>query len=212
MPVITVSRQFGSYGDAVVDRLCDRLGYRSLDKNLMRVLAAQADQKPGKAIKLSEDQYRPRTLAERLFGRMGPATRHPVMWAEYGALIAHDQVTAELVVQLIRAAYEKGHVVIVGRGGQVVLHEKPDVLHVRLVAPLEVRIRRHRIRAGLKDEAAREEVLEADRASAEFIWRYYGADIADPTLYDMIINTDRLPLAAAADLVIASLAALPAGA
>jgi cytidylate kinase len=62
----------------------------------------------------------------------------------------------------------------------------------------------------LTAETAREQVLEADRASAEFVKRYNDADVADPALYDLIINTGSLSMAAAADLIIGSLAALPA--
>lgn len=210
MPVITISRQFGSYGDAVADLLCDRLGYRGLDQFQMRRLAAEAGLKPSKVIDLSEGAYQPRTLPERFFANSGPLTRNPIMWAEYGAIAGRGQLAAEVVVQLIHAAYERDSVVVVGRGGQVVLADKPDVLHVRLVAPLEMRIRRHQVRAGLSAEVAREEVLGADRASAEFIQRYFGADAADPDLYDLVLNTGRMPLAAAADLVAAALAALPA--
>jgi len=212
MPVITISQQYRSYGDAVAKLLCDRLGYRSVDENLMRGLAAQAGLKPEKVFDWSEDKYRPRTLGERFFANAGPLTGHPVVWAEYGAAVAREHLAAELVIRLIHAAYEKGNVVVVGRGGQVVLREKRDVLHVRLVAPLEMRIRRHQIRAGLTVEAAREQVLERDQASAEFIKRYYGVNVADPALYDLIINTGELPLTVVADLIIRSLAALPAGA
>lgn len=212
MPVITISRQYGSYGDAVAELLCDRLGYRILDKNLIRGLAAQVGLRPEKVINLSEDRYRPRTLVERLFASAGPQTRDPVVWARYGVADGRDHLATELITQLIQAAYEQGNVVVVGRGGQVVLRDKPDVLHVRLVAPLEMRIRRHQIRAALTAEAAREEVIESERASAEFVKRYYDADVADPTLYDLVINTSRLPLTAVADLIIGSVEALQTGA
>jgi cytidylate kinase len=212
MPVITISRQYGSYGDAVAELLCDRLGYRILDKNLMRDLAREAGLQPKKVVDLSEDQYRPRTLVERFLGDSAPPPRNPVAYAAYLAAEARKHSAEELVIQLIRVSYEKGNVVIVGRGGQVVLRDKPDVLHVRLVAPLEVRIRRHQIRAGLTVEAAREEVLERDRASAQFVKRYHGVDVADPTLYDLIINTGKLPWEGAADLIARALAALATGA
>lgn len=208
MPVVTISRQFGSYGDAVAELLCDRLRYRSLDKGALRDLAAQASLKPDKVINLSEDRYRLRTRGERFFANAGPLTRHPVLWAEYGAAIGRERLAEALVVELINAAYAAGNMVIVGRGGQVVLREQPDVLHVRLIASLGVRARRHQIRAGLNAEEARQQVLEADRTSAEFMRRYHGADVADPALYDLIINTDKLPPAAVADLVIDALTAL----
>jgi cytidylate kinase len=212
MPAITISRQYGSYGDAVAELLCAKLGYRILDRNLMRILAAEAGLQPRKVADLSEDQYRARTLVERFLENAAPSPRNPLTYAEYVAASARVHSAEELVIQLIRVAYEKGNVVVVGRGGQVVLRDKPDVLHVRLVAPLEVRIRRHQIRAGLTVEAAREEVLERDQASAQFVKRYHGVDVADPTLYDLIINTGKLPWEAAADLIARARAALATGA
>jgi cytidylate kinase len=149
---------------------------------------------------------------ERFLENAAPPPRNPLTYAEYVATSARVHSAEELVIQLIRVSYEKGNVVVVGRGGQVVLRDKPDVLHVRLVAPLEVRIRRHQIRAGLTVEAAREEVLERDRASAQFVKRYHGVDVADPTLYDLIINTGKLPWEGAADLIARALAALATGA
>ena len=209
MAVITLSQQYGSYGDAVAKLLCDRLGYRSLDKYRMQRLAAQAGLKPDRVVDWSEDRYRPGTLMERFFANMALPTRSPVVWADHVAAAAREDRVAALVIQLIHAAYEMGKAVILGRGGQVVLREKPDVLHVRLVAPLGTRIRRRQMRAGLTAEAARKQVIERDRASAEFAKRYYGVDVADPALYDVVIDTGKLPLPVVADLIIGSLAALP---
>jgi len=210
MPVITISRQYGSYGDAVAELLCDRLGYRLLDKNLMRGLAAEAGLAPRKRVDLSEDQYQARTLVERVLENAPPPSRNPAALADHFAANARKHSAEERIIQLIHAAYEKGNVVVVGRGGQAVLRDKLDVLHVRLVAPLGIRIRRHQIRAGLTVEAARQQVIERDRASAEFVRRYYDVDVDDPALYDLIINTGTLPWEAAADLIAGAQAALPA--
>ena len=98
--------------------------------------------------------------------------------------------------------------VIIGRGGQIVLRGQPDVLHVRLIAPLEVRIQRHAERAGLSLEAAREAVLKRDAASVDFVRRYYRVDPADSSLYDLVCNTARLTAADAAGLIIDALACL----
>lgn len=210
MPVITISRQFGSYGDAVAEMLCDRLDCRILDKGLMQRLAREAGLEFDKRVDQSEDRYRPWTLAERLLSRIGPPGRHPAIWADYGSVVTREQAAAEMAAHLIHAAYEMGNVIVVGRGGQVVLRDRPDVLHVRLVASLAIRVRRHQVRAGLTLEAAHKEVLDSDQGSADFIARYYDVDIADPRLYDLTINTGRLPLEDAAGLVVAAAAALPA--
>jgi len=209
MPVITISRQFGSYGDAVAEMLCDRLGYRILDKSLMQRLAREASVKIDKRIDQSEDRYRPWTLSERLLSRVGPPGRNPAFWAGYGSIVTREQAAAETAARLIHAAYRIGNLVVVGRGGQVVLRDQPDVLHVRLVAPLAIRVRRHQVRAGPTVEDAHTEVAASDRGAADFIKHYYDADIDDPSLYDLIINTARVPLEDVAGLIVDALAALP---
>jgi cytidylate kinase len=210
MAVITISRQFGSHGDTVAQLLCDRLGYRYFDKNLMMGLATQAGLAPETVIDLSDDKYRARTLVERLFSNYAAPMGDPGAWAAGAASNAQEQSMVAQVKSLIRAAYAQGQVVVVGRGGQVVLRDMPDVLHVRVVAPLELRIRRHQERAGLTAAAAREQVIARDRASADFVRCYYNVDSSDPMLYDLIINTGKVTPAAAADLIIGGLASLPA--
>jgi cytidylate kinase len=56
-----------------------------------------------------------------------------------------------LAKQMIRTLAARGHVVIMGRGAQVVLKEAPRVLHVRIVAPLPTRIRRVAQEEGLSE-------------------------------------------------------------
>ncbi len=209
MAVITISRQFGSHGDTVAQLLCDRLGYRYFDKNLMLGLAAATGLAPEKVVDLSDEKHRARSLIERLFSNYAAPMADPSAWAAGAEASAQEQAQAAQVGQLIRAAYAQGNVVVLGRGGQVVLRDLPAVLHVRIMAPLELRIRRHGERAGLSPAAAREAVLARDRASADFIRNYYDVDVSDPTLYDLVISTGAISPAAAADLIISALAYLP---
>ena len=209
MAAITISRQVGSHGDTVAQLLCDRLGYRYFDKKLMQGLAAQSGLSPEKVVDLLDDSYRARSLVERLFSNYPAPMGDPGTWIISAEVEAQEQLNAVIVTHLIRAAHAQGNVVIIGRGGQVVLADLPGVLHVRLVAPLELRIRRQQDRAGLTAAAAREFVLKRDQASIDFVKRYYNVDAADPKLYDLIISTAKLTPSAAADLIIRALACLP---
>lgn len=209
MAVITISRQFGSHGDTVAQLLCDRLGYRYFDKNLMLGLAAATGLAPEKVVDLSDEKHRARSLVERLFSNYAAPMADPDAWAAGAAASAQEKRQAAQVRQLIQAAYAQGNVVVLGRGGQIVLRDLPDVLHVRLTAPLALRIRRHGERAGLSPAAAREAVLVRDLASADFIRSYYDVDVSDPILYDLVISTGSISPAAAADLIISALAHLP---
>ena len=119
-------------------------------------------------------------------------------------------MSVELVQSLIRSAADDGNVVVVGRGGQVILRDRPGVLHVRIGAPLDVRVERVRQAEGLSMDAARELVKRRDKASEDYLTRFYDVDMGDPRLYDLIINTAKMPPTIAADLIIKAVEALEA--
>ena len=81
MTTITISRQFGSHGGTVAHLLCDRLGFRYFDKNLMIGLAVQTGFPTEKVVDLSEEKPRARTLVERLFANFAPPMGDPGAWA-----------------------------------------------------------------------------------------------------------------------------------
>src|SRR5512143_1287990 len=122
MATITISRQFGSHGDTVAQILCDRLGYRYFDKNLMMGLAAQSGMTAEQVVDLVDDKHRARTLVERLFGNYASPQADPGSWAAAAEAKAQEQMTVARVKHLIRAARAEDNVVIVGRGGQAVLY------------------------------------------------------------------------------------------
>jgi cytidylate kinase len=212
MAVITISRQHGSGGHAVTRLICDRLDYRFFDKDLMAQLGAQLGLAPDQVIDLPEDRHQVQSLVERLFANAPTPFGDPGEWALQAKLEAQQEVSVQTFQSLIRAAHEQGKVVVMGRGGQAVLRDAPDVLHVRLVAPIELRIQRVQQNAGVSADVARERVSERDRASAEYVKRFYNVDVDDPLLYDIVINTSKLTAAATADLIIKTLDYLPASA
>jgi len=124
--------------------------------------------------------------------------------------IAREQRTeraadyVELVRQVIREYAEAGDVVIVGRGGQIVLRDLPGVLRVRVGASEETRIGRVMERFKVDFKVAERQVHQSDRERARYMKHFYGADWQNPNLYDLMLNTDRLTLEKAVELVIAA--------
>ena len=212
MAVITISRQYGSGGSEIARLLCDQLGYRYFDKDLMAQLGAKLGLGPGQVVDLPEDKHQVQSLMERLFGAVPNPFGDPGEWALPAKLDAQQHLSLQTVQRLIRAAYEHDKVVLMGRGGQVVLRDAPDVLHVRVVAPIEMRIRRVQESAGVTVDAARRQVAQRDQASAEYVKRFYDVDSADPLLYHVVINTGKIAPAAAVDLIINALEGLPTAA
>jgi cytidylate kinase len=82
-----------------------------------------------------------------------------------------------------------GHVILIGRGGNVITARLPHVLHVRLVAPLEKRVAHAHEFYNLTETKARQFCLSQDRGRERYLKRYFNADINDPLLYHLVINT-----------------------
>jgi cytidylate kinase len=196
MSVITISRQIGSGAEEVARLVCERLGYAYFDKNFLVDEAIKMGLSESEIVELSEETYKAKTFLENLFS---PGARTVASVAirrrnETGIekkYIRHlDELDCiDMIRTVIEATYRRGNIVIVGRGGQVILQKKPDVLHVRLIAPLEVRIQRIMGQEGMDADKARQYIQERDKATFEYLERFFKVQWDDPTLYNLTINT-----------------------
>jgi cytidylate kinase len=98
----------------------------------------------------------------------------------------------------------KGQVVIVGRGGQVLLKNVPGILHVRIFAPFDLCVKRLMESEGIDEKHAVRIFRQSGRDSAGYIQSFFNADWNDATLYDLLINTEKLSLATAVQRIIDS--------
>lgn len=199
---ITVSREYGSGGGEIARMLADRLGWTLMDVQIIQLVA----QKLGisRAIAQSHDEH-VEGFAQRLF----EATQYfmpPVALSEVIGPSVNDLAYGHALAQVLRTAVDMGHVVIVGRAGQVVLATDRSVLHVRIVAPLAQRVTYVMRRESLDAKAATERIKQKEHQRHQNIKGQYGRDDNDAHLYDIIINTGVLDLHAAVELVCLALA------
>ncbi len=161
MAVITISREYGAGGNPIAGLLCERLGYRFFDKNLMQQLGApEALNLVLENAETTADVHDEHSPLWRFFRNLQASS--PLGKRE--GLVREGELPFQAVEELIRQAYDADNVVVVGRGGQMVLRGRPGVLHVRVVAPLEKRIPIVAQFDGLPLDAARDRVLGRDRA------------------------------------------------
>jgi CMP/dCMP kinase len=99
---------------------------------------------------------------------------------------------ADLVRQVILEFAQAGDAIIVGRGGQVILSDMPDVLHVQIIAPEAVRVQRLMERMDLSKRQAQEQIWQADGDRARYMKHFHHVDWRVPELYDLVINTRKL--------------------
>ena len=213
MALITISRQYASYGNDIAEKICESTGYYLFDKRIIAEAAAEVGLSDVKNVDFSEENYKVKGFFNRLFGR---SQLH--IWKEIDdgvRTIEEVQLSEENSLLLVRKAIENAHkmgdTVIVGRGGQVILQDAPDVLHVRVETPIEERIQRVRGHPKIANRsfigplearrAALDLIEESDGASADYLKRFYGVDWSDPMLYHIVINTGKLKVEQAVKLI-----------
>lgn len=184
MAIIIVSHQMGAGGPEVGRAVAQRLGYRYVDQELL----LDAVRRYGLAEeKLSHlDESKP-----TLFERFDTETRHHITVL---------QTTLLELAELDNAVFMRG-------GGQWLLRGVAHVLRIRLIAPFE-----HRVKQWVKRVAEMTGESPSQRAAADFVRRddseksgrmryLYEVDIADPMLYELIVNTEKLKYEAVVEMV-----------
>ena len=136
-------------------------------------------------IDYSEYEYQVQDILEKLLQVRRLVRRALVRWPSGKSELREfcERESVEVVRFLLRSAYRRGNVVIVGRGGQATLKGMPGTLHVRVVAPPAERIRRTHHTLNVTRAEAVQIINEHDRAAAECLRRFYGIAWDDPLRY-----------------------------
>ncbi len=153
--VITISRQLGSGGDEIALKVCKILGYAFFDKSLMLSEAKSLGVCDEDIVDFSEDTYKVKGLVDKILLRKNPIAISYALKNNVQIRKVLDEAVCLSVIQMvINSLASRGQTVIVGRGGQAILKDKVGVLHVRIVAPTDFRIKRIMKKGGLSKEDA----------------------------------------------------------
>jgi cytidylate kinase len=187
-PIITISREAGALGTTLGRAVAEQLGFRLWDQELVQRIAEQSG------------------ASEALFRAVDEHARNAIEDLLAGILMGDSFTEKEYVAQLMRVVHaiaQHGSAVVVGRGAQFVL--TPDAaLRVRVIGPIETRVRNLAAARGLSEREARAEVDRIDRERLAFIRHHYQKDADDPHAYDLVINSATIPLEQAASLVVSA--------
>lgn len=209
MTVLTISRQFGSGGDDIVEQVVNLLGYRYLDKRLMQDVASEVGLSSNEVVDFTEDHYKARTFFQSLFGprqrvvsQYSARTRGTAGLEETSVVKLDEAQCIDLIRVSVLSAYKRGNIVIVGRGSQAILADKPDVLHVRIEAPLTMRMARVSQQENMTQMEARALIAQRDFAAAQYLERFFGIDWNDPLNYSLVLNTGKCSNEMAAQVIV----------
>ncbi len=212
MRAVTISRQYGSGGGEIAARLARKLGWQLIDHAIIEQTARELGVYETDVSRYDEEHVEG-TLSRILNGirnltsgafipsASGAFAPSPTAFAAERQGSVNERAYQETMQQVVRAAVRTGHVVIVGRGGQFILADQRDALHIRIVAPLELRVAYVARREVPNRDAARARVQEKDRARDRNMQAQFHRKADDPGLYDLVINTAVLDLDSAVDLI-----------
>jgi len=178
MSVITISRGSFSGGKMLAECLSKSLGYRCVDRDVIveRAAAHGVSQE-----ELRDALQKPPTFLERL--------QHK----KYLYLVLIQAALA----QEVRA----GKVVYHGNAGHLLLKGGPHILRVRIIAPLDFRLRMAQERLRLSRNEAAEYIARMDQDRRKWTQYLYGVDWGDASLYDIVLNLEFMNIVEACNTV-----------
>ena len=192
---ITISRETGAgaitIGQLVAEYLEQKAGpgtgnaWAVFDRELVKKVLTD-HQLPG-----STERYMPEGSVNSIHDYLEELLGvHPSSWT----LLQHTNHT---ILKLANA----GNVIIVGRGAHLITAPLKHVFHVRLVAPVEFRVRHCEEYYHLKHREAVEFVEKRDRARELYIRKNFRSRVQDPLQFHITVNTERIAFPEVARLI-----------
>ena len=191
---VTISRQTGSGAFLVAEKLAvclqahtprDARPWTVFDRNLVEKVLEDHNLPQRLARFMPEDRVSEiADTMDELFGL------HPPSWT----LVRQ---ATDTILHLV----ESGNVIVIGRGATIITSKLDYVFHVRLVGSLEKRAARIQELEHLDKQAALELIRREDRGRRRYLKTHFKADIDDPLLYHLVINTDLVSCENAAQII-----------
>ena len=178
MATVTISRQMGSRGSQIARQAAELLGYRLLWREVINQAALNAGAPEMALAEIDE------------LGLLNIRTTKQTL-QRYRACLE----------QVIIDQANQGNTVIIGRAGQAILGSRPDVLHVRIIAPVLLRAERRAVQKDVSWDSAMAQIEASDHNRIRFLRRLFQVKLDDPLLYHLLINTGSMQIGQAASLI-----------
>ncbi len=178
MAVITISREFGSDGDLISEKVAQSLGYSLINKEII----------------------------EKVLVQYGLVAFNKVYNSEQSIWDRFDTDKTEMVRMLnhtIRAFAKFDNSVIVGRGGFIVLNGFENVLNVCIVSPFDRRVSNIMKVKGIQTrEEAEALIKQSDNVRKGFLQTYYNVKHTETDLFSLTIDSGKVPADVAARWIV----------
>ena len=182
--IVTIEREYGSGGGEIAQLVSNQLGWKLWDQLLTEEIARLAEC-PKSVIQLREERTDP--LYYRLFKSFLRGSYEGSLNA-YKLKLVDSESILKITERVVQRAAKAGNSVIVGRGSQQFLRNRPDTLRVFLYAHREDKLRRL-VARGKSQKDAEQLVDTVDRERTDFLHKYFRVEWPDRGVYHAMINT-----------------------
>ena len=225
MPVITINGPIGSGSFEVGQMVADRLGINYIDRMVLAEAARRIGSPVGTLVEKEQRiiRFRERlgrflqTMLERsaisgvggepyfgLCNDTAPTETYTELLGESPSTTqtVNDKAFIDTTSAVITELANGGDVVIIGRGGNMILSDFPGALHVGMLAPHASRIENIMAREHFSREEATKFIAELEEARIAFFRKFFRVNANDPELFHIILNGARIRPEVAAQMVV----------
>ena len=198
MGVVTFSAAYGAGGAEVAPAVAERLGLPFHD----RMIPAQVAGRLG--VSVAEAEANDETVVRglwRLVASLGTMP-DPVGGVLPTATLPDARAYREQTERVLAEIADGAGGVVLGRAGAMVLRDRPDVLHVRLDGPRELRLEAAVQRSGRPREEVRREMEGNDRTREAYVRHFYRTDPAAAKHYHLVVDSTALTVETVVELVV----------
>jgi cytidylate kinase len=199
--VVCISHAAGAGGEEVGRLVAERLGFLYVNEEIV----ARAAAKGGVDAADVADEERRKSLAARALNAIAQGGGEAWALGAVGPLGSRDELDSDDIRSLIRETIEqtaaRGKAVIVAHAASYAIGHGDGVLRVLVTASPETRTTRVAEAEGLDQAGAARAVKESDAGRADYLKRFYDVREESPTHYDLVLNTDAVPVPQAAELI-----------
>lgn len=199
MPVITISRMYGSGGSEVAELVAHALGWALFDNAMIDAVAERS----GLTVaEVSAQDERVPSMVERVASALSLASPEMMPPVPSGPMETTEERIVAVTRRVIEEALQIGPAVFVGRGAQCLLAERSDALHVFCFAPRSALRAYAMEKFNVGPAEADRRVAEMNKQREQYVKRHWNRNWLAPENYHLCVNTAWLGLDGAAELVV----------
>lgn len=191
--IITITRQFGSLGRPIAQKMSEKLGIDFYDRDIVDKASKKLNL-PVSVINEEEESAVTSKNINHAFGRMA----HPL---GKGTTEKQDKIF-ETQENVIKFLVERDSCIVVGRCADFILSEYPNVLNIYIYAPYDARVKNSVEELGLEINEAKRMIHEVDQARDSYHMHYAGFKPDDKNFKNIMVDSSFLGVDGTADFLV----------